>query len=70
MFQNDELTLNSKISLIMLDVAMIFCLALSIILASLTFFQIERAQTLSLSDKSMQITLLVVASVQVRNESL
>ncbi|KAF8360956.1 hypothetical protein PRIPAC_87879, partial [Pristionchus pacificus] len=61
---DDELTFNSKVSLIVLDIAMILCLSLSITLASLTYFQIERAQTLSFSDKSMQITLLVVASVQ------
>lgn len=64
-FPNDELTFNSKISLIVLHIEMIICLALSITLASLTYFQIKRTKTLLLSDKSMQIMLFVVASVQV-----
>ncbi|GMR47226.1 hypothetical protein PMAYCL1PPCAC_17421, partial [Pristionchus mayeri] len=61
---NDEIAFIPKLTLIIFDVLIFLSLAFSVTLASLTYRQIQKARTLSFSDRSMQIRLLIVASVQ------
>ncbi|GMR32931.1 hypothetical protein PMAYCL1PPCAC_03126, partial [Pristionchus mayeri] len=61
---NDEVASLSKVSVLIMDFLLLFCLSVSIILALKTYLCIKRTKTLSVKEHSMQLVLLAVASIQ------